>query len=341
MYQSFINLLSEAGYKKFMSEIGPVYVLEDGEDRQIVFLTYHKNQIQEPIYIVDYQDSLLKTAEICFPGYGQQTNILCILIVDDGMLFDDQVEESSDCSFWIQDEVSGKLYISKGSEITFNRLWQRVKNCSHQAKKELQDQESIEDIEKNPKQDLRAFFTPANMGLILCNIIVFILYKYFNECILEYGVMEWSAVAFDHQYYRFITSVFLHFDWEHLISNMMILFLAGNFVERYFGSFRYITSYLICGLAGSMLSFYFQIGGDTIVWSAGASGAIYGILGILAVLLIRTKGKLAQVQGPGLFILVVGSIFQIYQNFGTDNWAHLGGLAAGVIIGIVLKKKRI
>lgn len=335
MYQSFINLLSEAGYKKFMSEIGPVYLLEDGENRQIVFVTYHKNQIQEPVYLLDYKDSLLEIGETIFPG--KESEILCIMIVDDGLLLENQIEDNPYFSVWIQDEVSGKLYMSKGSEEKFRQLWHLIQVLSESAKEEM---EQIESSEKNQWQELKDFFTPINLGLIISNIIIFLLGKYVYTDIMEKGVMEWVSVISNHEYYRFLTSIFLHFDWEHLLNNMIVLFLSGSFVERYLGSVKYLMSYLICGLSGSMLSFYFQIGGQTTVWSAGASGAIYGVLGILAVLLIKKREALEGVQGPGIFILVIGSIFQSYQTIGTDNWAHLGGLVSGVILGILLKKKQ-
>lgn len=335
MYQSFINLLSEAGYKKFMSKIGPVYILEDSEKPQIVFVTYHKNQTKEPVYLLDYKDDLLEISETIFPE--KQSDILCIMIVDDGLLMENQIVDDPYFSVWIQDEVSGKLYMNKGSEKKFEQLWHLIQELSESAKKEMEQEETFE---KTQWQELKSFFTPINLGLIICNIIIFLLYKYVNPSIMEKGVVEWVSVFSRHEYYRFLTSVFLHFDWEHLFNNMIVLFLSGSFVERYLGSSKYFMSYLICGLSGSMLSFYFQIGGQTTVWSAGASGAIYGVLGILAVLLVRHRGKLEGIQGPGIFILVIGSIFQSYQTIGTDNWAHLGGLAAGIVLGILLKKKQ-
>ncbi|MDO4941757.1 MAG: rhomboid family intramembrane serine protease, partial [Lachnospiraceae bacterium] len=155
---------------------------------------------------------------------------------------------------------------------------------------------------------------------------------------IQAGSSEWSAILLKHEIYRLFTAMFLHFDIEHLISNMFVLFLIGSFVEHYLGTIKYIIVYLMCGAAGNMLSFYFAIGEPSLILSAGASGAIYGVLGILAVLLWKTKGRLEGIQGPGLVFFVIGMIFHSYQSEGVDYWAHIGGLAMGIILGIVLKR---
>ena len=109
MYQSLINLLIESGYIKYMTAIGPVYIQEKKDGNQIIFLTYHKDQRKEPVYMRHYEDELQKMKETIFPD--QLSNILCIMIVDDGELLEQQMAKSDVFSMWVVDEQTGKLYI--------------------------------------------------------------------------------------------------------------------------------------------------------------------------------------------------------------------------------------
>lgn len=335
MYQNFINLLTEAGYQKYMSEAGPVYLLEKGEERQIIFLTYHKNQLKEPIHLQEYEAALLRVKETVFSQ--KEAKLLCILIVDDGKLLEEQINGKYPFSVWIQDEISGKLYMNEASKKEFFNLYHFLEQKGEAARKIMEEQQ---EQEKTEKKEWKLYLTPVNMMLILVNAIAFGLYLLWGDPFLQKGVSIWMDILLDQEYYRLFTSLFLHFDAEHFMSNMLILFLTGSFAERYLGSFKYLAAYLGSGLAGNMLSFYMEIGSTKLVWAAGASGAIYGVLGLLAVILIKTRGRLEGMYGPGLFLLVVGSIFHSYQNMGVDNWAHLGGLLAGICFGIFLSAKK-
>ena len=186
---------------------------------------------------------------------------------------------------------------------------------------------------------MKQFVTPANMMIIAVNSILFVISQFVFPDLTDAWASEWSAILLDHEIYRLFTAMFIHFDLEHLLSNMLVLSLTGSFVERYVGSLPYTCAYLVCGLAGNMISFYFNVGNASIIFSAGASGAIYGVLGMLAVILWKTKGRINGIQGPGLVLFVIGMVFHSYQAEGIDNLAHLGGLAAGVIAGILLKRK--
>jgi rhomboid protease GluP len=198
---------------------------------------------------------------------------------------------------------------------------------------EIQEEEAWDELQ------LKTYLTPMNMGLIGVNIIIFVISHYIAKGIMEAGASEWTAIMIDQEYYRLFTAMFLHFDWNHVLSNMLVLFLVGSFVEHYIGSIRYLGCYLLCGLAGNMISFYLDIGNASVVWSAGASGAVYGIVGLLAIILIKTKGKMEGITGPGIYLFIIGSVFHSYQISGVDNVAHLGGLITGCILGLIIKNK--
>ena len=145
--------------------------------------------------------------------------------------------------------------------------------------------------------------------------------------------LDKAAVA-NGEYWRLWTVTLLHGGWAHLFFNMYALYLVGPIVERWYGSLRFVAFYLACAAAGSVASFVF--GGDAP--SVGASGAIFGLFGI-----VLAAGRLhhpvdrqsrALVGQLGMLILInIGFGFAVQ---GIDNAAHLGGLAAGLIIGAIV-----
>jgi membrane associated rhomboid family serine protease/Tfp pilus assembly protein PilF len=142
------------------------------------------------------------------------------------------------------------------------------------------------------------------------------------------------------EYYRLWTVTLLHGDLLHLGFNMYALYLAGTIVERWYGPIRYLAFYLACAAAGSTASFVF--GGD--VPSVGASGAIFGLFGVLL-----TAGRLHHpvdrqsraIVSQLMFLIVLNLVFGFASGGSIDNAAHLGGLAAGLWLGALVPPTRV
>jgi rhomboid protease GluP len=140
------------------------------------------------------------------------------------------------------------------------------------------------------------------------------------------------------QWWRLFTSMFLHFGAVHLLLNMWALQVCGTLTERFYGSGRYLLLYLCSGVAGSVASLLW----NPVVNSAGASGAIFGVLGaLLAFVLNKRNGippsiVLAQRRSLGAF-LAYNLIFGIVNPV-IDNAAHLGGLVSGFLLGKLLAR---
>jgi membrane associated rhomboid family serine protease len=150
--------------------------------------------------------------------------------------------------------------------------------------------------------------------------------------------LDKSAVA-DGEYWRLLTVTLVHafpiFGLMHLFFNMYALYLAGTIVERLYGPWRFLGLYLLCAAAGSTASFVF--GGDAP--SVGASGAVFGMFGILisaraahAPLLDRRSRALMSQLVP---IVLINLAFGFFAG-GIDNAAHIGGLVAGLWLGWLL-----
>ena len=97
-------------------------------------------------------------------------------------------------------------------------------------------------------------------------------------------------------------------------------------MEKLFGKIRFVLIYMIAGLMGSLLSYLFSPNP-----AAGASGAIFGLMGSLLYLLRRKGGLYKRIFGPGLYIVIgVNLLFGFIQP-GIDNWGHIGGLIGGFL----------
>lgn len=129
-------------------------------------------------------------------------------------------------------------------------------------------------------------------------------------------------------WYRLVSSVFVHANVAHLATNMISLWFIGVPVEARLGRTRYALTFLTCGIAGSAAS-YLSLGeyGS----SLGASGAIFGLLGVLAVLAFREKLDLQ----PIITVIILNLVFSF--TVGGISWeAHVGGLVCGLILGVAL-----
>lgn len=140
------------------------------------------------------------------------------------------------------------------------------------------------------------------------------------------------------EWWRLVTSVFLHIGIFHLFVNGWALMQLGTLFERWIGSGKLLFAFLLCGIAGSAASVAWRAEG----LSAGASGAIFGLLGTLITFLLRRREMLVPAAKSILSQLVMWAGINIFLGFsvpGIDNAAHLGGLAAGLVLGLILRER--
>ena len=132
------------------------------------------------------------------------------------------------------------------------------------------------------------------------------------------------------EFYRFLTSIYLHGDISHIAMNMLALVVAGIMVESYLGSLKTTIIYFVSGFCGSLLSLVFQVSGEN-VYSIGASGAIFGLLGAAAIIQNKKTGK------SFFRALVYGVVYALGTwSQGIDLLGHIGGAIAGAITAGVI-----
>ena len=182
-------------------------------------------------------------------------------------------------------------------------------------------------------------------GLIAINILVYlalVLYERtsgisYGQLIIQFGAKV-NSLILEGEYWRFITPIFLHGSLTHLLVNCYSLYIIGSLVERLYGRGRFIASYFIAGILGNLCSFLFVPGP-----SVGASGAIFGLMGILLYFGLERPLQFKVYFGSSIITSILINLVYGFTSTGIDNFAHLGGLIGGFLaIGILssVKKKR-
>jgi membrane associated rhomboid family serine protease len=160
------------------------------------------------------------------------------------------------------------------------------------------------------------------------------LFGFLPSPVIEGGVVNGFAVA-SGEWWRLVTSMFIHLNGIHILMNMYVLYLYGQVVEHMYGRIEFLVIYLLCGIGGSVLTILI----DPAQSAGGASGAIFGIIGLLFAATRRHHAVLgrearAVVAGIGTYIVVL--LVFTFAVPGISWTGHLGGLVIGAALGFLL-----
>ena len=181
--------------------------------------------------------------------------------------------------------------------------------------------------------------------LTAINVIVFFLLSFGGRTedayyMFEKGAMYGPALFEDGEYFRLLTSMFMHFDFEHLMGNMVTLVVIGKYLEPLVGKVRFAVIYVLSGLGGNLFSYLGEMLTKSYAVSAGASGAVFGLTGALLCLVILNHGRIGSITKQGMYLMVAMSLYTGFSSQGVNNVAHVGGLICGIWITALLCWKR-
>ena len=185
----------------------------------------------------------------------------------------------------------------------------------------------------------------VNIGLILANVLYFLAVDLTGSSqsiahVLEWGGLTSYGVFAEHKYYLLVTSMFMHWGISHLVNNMLVLFVLGDNLERALGRIKYLLLYFLSGIGANVISiYYFDLTGQNVV-SVGASGAIFGVIGGLLCVVIRCRGRLEDLRSWQLGAMILLSLYHGFTSAGVNNVAHIGGMAIGAFLALILFRKK-
>lgn len=186
---------------------------------------------------------------------------------------------------------------------------------------------------------------PVTFLLILINVLVFLVsdltgYSQDVMHMLDLGAAYTPLITEGGEVYRLFTSMFLHFGIAHLLNNMLVLFVLGSRLERAAGKIRFLVIYLLGGVAGNVISLLLELDSGDYSVSAGASGAVFAVMGAMIYIVVRNRGWLEDLSWRQIVVMALFSLYFGFASSGVDNAAHVGGLISGGILAVILYHPR-
>lgn len=266
------------------------------------------------------------------------------------MLITDDVHHASgvckgDKYAWIINRSEKRLVIEEDKVVDFygmKAMFERFLQEPEAAKIKMQEAEEkvLEDIRQREKANLRKIYVPwVAYSLVAINIVVYIVCTSTGNLLYNMGEMSVANTIEGGQWYRLITSMFLHGSLSHIFNNMLILYLLGQMAEERLGRWKFLISYFVCGIVAGLVSLGAKYFNGIDANSIGASGAVYGIFGIALVTEFTTinwkRVSVATVRRVVLVLLCIAiSLYVDARTSGIDYEAHVGGLCMGAMIGM-------
>ncbi len=191
----------------------------------------------------------------------------------------------------------------------------------------------------NIDQSQQKYYCPnetpkVTIVIVVINVLLFIIEANFLKVnVWELFGISWNLV-WSKEWYKLITAMFTHASVAHVGSNMIALYGAGMYLEDKLGKKKFLISYLICGLLGETLGCMFSalVLGRTYL-SVGASGAVFGLFGMLIVFSLRKQ--MFRIPFMRIILFIALNIADALTETGIDIWGHAGGFITGVVLGLI------
>ena len=235
--------------------------------------------------------------------------------------------------FWHLDLETGAVTVPSGQPKKFLDL----RSLVDEAKKEVSVLPptfmEIANVSTKPAKKQRLPIITYTVIIINAIILMLMYLEGFPQDIyvpVRFGAIFPPLILYGGEWYRLFTAMFVHFGVSHFAANALGLIIFGTRMERYFGHVWFLLVYVITGLWGSVASLYLSR-----AYSAGASGAIYGLVGFIFLYTRLSKRSIEFINWYVMFIYIGVGVALGFSTPGVDNFAHLGGLLAGAAMGVL------
>lgn len=327
MVNHIVELLYQKGYRPFDEKKGRILVRETEQMIYIVVLSRFCNSVSSG----SYEQVRRQIEFMAVTRYQKPVQTLHLVLTENGMFGEDILQLVGQLSgMWLLAEDTGRIYIFENQPEKFDDLYDYL-------------EQRIPEIQK---KDVLFTFTPVNMIIVALNIIYFSVIILVNkgyyavhdsDIMLKMGALSYETFT-NGAWYQIVTALFMHFGLSHLFNNMLLLVYAGCELEKRIGSLAYFVIYFMAGICGNAVSlWYYNHIGEAAV-SAGASGAIFGVIGTLVVVLIMNRTQTDNLTPKRLLVMAFFTIYYGMTTMGVDNAAHIGGFISGIIGGFLLSK---
>jgi rhomboid protease GluP len=349
------------GYQRMDSNAQGIYLFYRVEENGIMLISVIRATSGKELTLEQYQHVLNQIKTSFGQSYPEKLKLLSLILTENADEVKPLAINSSVDSHWIVDMRNYRLIIYE----TQSNKFASIQNMIEQVLTEESSKDSSytsypgNNTGQYYKQQSAPYSSqnrfkqmPATMVLIAINVLVYLLTHFTiflsgPDSVVEKGALSWYLIKENQEYYRIITSMFLHADWSHLFNNMLVLLFVGGNLERAIGKIKYLILYFGTGILAGIASISYNmwkeyalatIGNTT--YSIGASGAIFGVVGAVLWIVVINKGKLKEISSTQMILFVILSLYGGVVNSQIDQAAHVGGFLGGVILSMLLYRKQ-
>ena len=324
------NLFFEQGYGKIPSNLPEFNFYCHREMQGITVL--HVIDYRQGLYISTDQYTHLKNQiEAFFHDRGErEVHVMTFILCDDTEKAKRLCEKDGFC--WIIDSRAYRLLIHETQVADFYGWKDILEEYLFALTRENRE---AAHAEKTGKTDYLRNVPWVSAILVAVNVIVFLICTFTGDLLYNKGAFNVTAL-WQGEWYRLFTSMFLHWNVEHLFSNMIVLYYVGAIVERRLGSIPYMMLYVLSGFAGNVFSMGYELLTNAYGSSAGASGAVFGVEGALLFLVMAHRGRLESMTAGRVAFAIAFSLYCGFTSAGVNNAAHVGGVLMGFTVAAVM-----
>lgn len=262
-------------------------------------------------------------------------HILSLIVCNDGNKAKQLCADDTMC--WMIDPYENQLVILDNQVTNFYGMKDRLEYfLAHLGQWDVQ-KEAARIMPQLKKEKWGKKIPIVTAVIVALNILIFILCTFTGDLLYNIGAFGITKFMRGEEYYRILTSIFLHWDIHHLISNMIVLYYLGEVVEKHFGPVQYGILYLVAGICGNLLFMAYELYSGILIFSAGSSGAVFGVIGALFILVIIHKGHLNQISMGRLVFMIAYSLYSGMVGNNINNAAHIGGFLSGMAVALIYR----
>ena len=337
MYRSIVDKLIKSGFLIIQTNLNGIMFLCKQNETKIDIVAI-VNQDGKASVSGDKIQEIKSDVERKFylEYHMREVNILFLIVSDD--VGRDRILTQVNVNMWLYDTLGDQLIVYENQPDDFCMIRGILES--------KMVRESRMGIHRNQEGKIKIDWSKCpviTIILLVMNVGIFAVLKMIGdttnaEFMLNHGAILPEKVLEDGELYRMVFAMFLHFGIIHLVNNMLILYLIGEKAEIIMGKVKFTCAYFFAGICGSLLSAIAHQG--KLVVSAGASGAIYGILGafvIYSFINSQVRNRSFAIRTGMIVLLMAYSTLSVGQTGGSqvDIWDHMGGFVGGFVLTAV------
>lgn len=354
--------LQNNGYQRVDSNAQGIYLYYHVEEHTLSIISFIYAMNGNEMTTEQYEH-ILEQMKVNFSNsYSQRISLLSLVLTSNPDQAKHFIIDAKQDNHWMIDVQTNRLIMYENQSEDLRETHSRIEKLLTEEQDDQNNYQESNNYGNNSpyhnqagvplgRQSSRYLLTPVTMSIIAINLVAYLITHYSGilggvEQMLEKGALSWYYIKESQEYYRLLTSMFMHADWSHLVNNMIILLFIGGNLERAAGRFKYLFIYFGTGILAGLTSIsynmwkeYANASFSTTTISIGASGAIFGLVGAILWIVIVNKGRLAQISTRQMILFIILSLYGGVVNSQIDQAAHIGGFVAGIILSAVLYRK--